>query len=64
VRKAAKVCGISKNTTLLWRYLLLVAAAKHGATHETGAVWPGRDHIQVMVVVRDRKGDGTDFKLA
>ncbi len=38
VRKAAKACGISKNTAFLWRHRFLAAAAEHHATHETGIV--------------------------
>lgn len=38
VRKAAKACGISKNTAFLWRHRFLAAAAKHRATHEAGIV--------------------------
>ncbi|QLC74576.1 IS1595 family transposase [Pseudomonas sp. LPB0260] len=38
VRKAAKACGISKNTAFLWRHRFLAAAARHHATHETGIV--------------------------
>jgi transposase-like protein len=38
VRKAAKACGISKNTALLWRHRFLATAARHHATHETGIV--------------------------
>jgi len=38
VRKAAKQCGISKNTAFLWRHRFLAAAAGHHATHEAGIV--------------------------
>lgn len=38
VRKAAKACGISKNTAFLWRHRFLEAAARHHATHEAGIV--------------------------
>ncbi|WP_439886126.1 IS1595 family transposase [Pseudomonas sp. MBLB4123] len=38
VRKAAKACGISKNTAFLWRHRFLAAAAEHHATHESGIV--------------------------
>jgi transposase-like protein len=33
VRKAAKRCGISKNTAFLWRHRFLACAAQHHAAH-------------------------------
>jgi transposase-like protein len=38
VRKAARQCGISKNTAFLWRHRFLVQAAKHHDTREAGIV--------------------------
>ena len=38
VRKAAKRCGISKNTAFLWRHRFLACAAQHHASHEAGIV--------------------------
>jgi len=38
VRKAAKRCGISKNTAFLWRHRFLACAAQHHAAHEAGIV--------------------------
>jgi transposase-like protein len=38
VRKAARQCGISKNTAFLWRHRFLVQAARHHDTRETGIV--------------------------
>lgn len=38
VRKAAKLCEISKNTAFLWRHRFLASAAQHHAKHETGIV--------------------------
>lgn len=38
VRKAARRCGISKNTAFLWRHRFLMQAAEHHARHETGIV--------------------------
>lgn len=38
VRKAARQCGISKNTAFLWRHRFLAHAAKHHDTRETGIV--------------------------
>jgi transposase-like protein len=38
VRKAARQCGISKNTAFLWRHRFLSLAAQHHDTRETGIV--------------------------
>jgi len=38
VRKAAKQCGISKNTAFLWRHRFLALAAEHHDTRESGIV--------------------------
>ena len=38
VRKAARQCGISKNTAFLWRHRFLSHAAKHHDARETGIV--------------------------
>lgn len=38
VRKAAKRCGINKNTAFLWRHRFLAQAAHHHDTRETGIV--------------------------
>lgn len=38
VRKAAKLCDISKNTAFLWRHRFLASAAQHHAAHESGIV--------------------------
>ena len=38
VRKAAKRCGISKNTAFLWRHRFLACAAQHHAAHVVGIV--------------------------
>lgn len=38
VRKAAKLCEISKNTAFLWRHRFLASAAQRHARHETGIV--------------------------
>ncbi|TBV07398.1 IS1595 family transposase [Stutzerimonas kirkiae] len=38
VRKAARQCGISKNTAFLWRYRFLAQAAEHHDRRETGIV--------------------------
>ncbi|WP_407692359.1 hypothetical protein [Pseudomonas xionganensis] len=38
IRKAAKRCGISKNTSFLWRHHFLACAAQHYAVHEAGIV--------------------------
>ncbi|MNP06419.1 ISXO2-like transposase domain protein [compost metagenome] len=38
VRRAAKHCGISKNTAFLWRHRFLSQIADHQAQHESGIV--------------------------
>ena len=38
VRRAARRCGISKNTAFLWRHRFLQAVASHRDTRETGIV--------------------------
>jgi transposase-like protein len=38
VRKAARQCGVSKNTAFLWRHRFLSEIARHQATHESGIV--------------------------
>lgn len=38
VRRAAKACGISKNTAFRWRHHFLALAAGHAAQHESGII--------------------------
>lgn len=38
VRRAAKACGISKNTAFRWRHRFLALAAGHAAQHESGII--------------------------
>ncbi|TBV92329.1 IS1595 family transposase, partial [Azotobacter chroococcum] len=38
VRRAAKHCGVSKNTAFLWRHRFLSQIADHQAQHESGIV--------------------------
>ncbi|GAB3375172.1 hypothetical protein GCM10027514_10950 [Azotobacter armeniacus] len=38
VRRAAKHCGVSKNTAFLWRHRFLSRIADHQAQHESGIV--------------------------
>ena len=38
IRKAAKLCGVDKNTAFLWRHRFLTIANTHQALHEEGIV--------------------------
>ena len=38
VRRAAKACGVSKNTAFRWRHRFLTLAAGHVAKHESGII--------------------------
>ncbi len=38
VRRAAKACGISKNTAFHWRHRFLALTAGHAAQHESGII--------------------------
>ena len=38
VRRAAKACGVSKNTALRWRHCFLTLTAGHVAKHESGII--------------------------
>lgn len=45
VRAAAQICGISKNTSFLWRHRFLTLIAEHRDTHEAGIVEAGESYF-------------------
>ena len=45
VRAAAQICGISKNTSFLWRHRFLALIAEHRDTHEAGIVEAGESYF-------------------